>query len=69
MIFFGETIPPNSVLNLAELFHRIAFLFFCIPHPLLLCQVSQRRDTLKIHGEKTFLGVETAFFLLEQVQK
>ena len=31
--------------------------------------VSQRRDTLKIHGEKTFLGVETAFFLLEQVQK
>ena len=31
--------------------------------------VSQRRDTLKIHGEKTFLGVESAFFLLEQVQK
>ena len=29
---------------------------------LLQCQVSQRRDTLKIHGEKTFLGVETAFF-------
>ena len=46
MIFFGETIPPNSVLNLAELFHRIAFLFFSIPHPLFLCQVSQRRDSI-----------------------
>ena len=46
MIFLGETIPPNSVLNLAELFHRIAFLFFSIPHPLFLCQVSQRRDSI-----------------------
>ena len=46
MIFFRETILLNSVLNLAELFHRIAFLFFSIPHPLFLCHVSQRRDSI-----------------------
>ena len=69
MIFFGETIPPNSGLNLAELFHRIAFLFFCIPHPLFLCQVSQRRDSItetwyfkNTWGKNFFRGWNGIFF-------
>ena len=69
MIFFGETIPLNSVLNLAELFHRIAFLFFSIPHPLFLCQVSQRRDSItetwylkNTWGKNFFRGWNGIFF-------
>ena len=73
MIFFGETIPLNSVLNLAELFHRIAFLFFSIPHPLFLCQVSQRRDSItetwylkNTWGKNFFRGWNGIFFCLNK---